>query len=496
MSTDANVTDSGPAFPNATQLTQLLLTALPINGDQRLRRRLAALGVSDPAELTPSKLAEFREYVFEAAKQVGIKDPSAWIAHRAQSNPPAAAPAKVAVTASQGRCLERVSVLPGNSLAKAPVASPPRPGPRELFGATKAEVLRRAKAAIDGRKEDIGIIAARLAYAQAAFHASQREIARAVGRSASWVNRLLKWRRSGRKESSPFGPTTRAGRRAQRNSSNNDFGAGGGAEQPMRDEGQISPVGACSLPNQPASPTPSANDQVPSGSTQNHLLPNTEAVRSDASCRGPQTRRENASRHANKQKVPATNAKLSQKLSRQRMLIVLESLRECPILKRAARKAGIHRKTLRYWWKGSEAGNDGYDIEWEGYRWQFHEACEAAIEEAWQNLLDKIRELALGRVTYKIDQHRVDLGYRGVDAYARDANGDFIVEAREPGNVKMQERFLQLVRPERWARPCKQKGGVLVLGDLTRLQREKGYAASTKVRQWKAASRMLRQTNV
>jgi cytoskeletal protein RodZ len=44
------------------------------------------------------------------------------------------------------------------------------------------------------------------------FKATQREIAEAVGRSPSWVNRLLKWHRSGYKQYSPFGPTTKAGR--------------------------------------------------------------------------------------------------------------------------------------------------------------------------------------------------------------------------------------------------------------------------------------------
>jgi len=76
---------------------------------------------------------------------------------------------------------------------------------------TKAELLSRAKAAIEAGESPRDTAEA-LALAQKDFNASQREIAKAVGRSASWVNRLLKWRRSGYKESSPFGPTTRAGR--------------------------------------------------------------------------------------------------------------------------------------------------------------------------------------------------------------------------------------------------------------------------------------------
>jgi hypothetical protein len=77
---------------------------------------------------------------------------------------------------------------------------------------TKAELLRRGKAAVDAGESSLREAADALALAQQDFKATQREIAEAVGRSLGWVNRLLKWRRSGYKESSPFGPTTRAGR--------------------------------------------------------------------------------------------------------------------------------------------------------------------------------------------------------------------------------------------------------------------------------------------
>src|SRR5690242_8971037 len=84
MRTDANVANGDPALPSATQLVQLLQTACPIIWDQLLPRRLAALEVTDPADLTPSKLAELRDYVFGAAKQAGINNPIGWIANRAQ----------------------------------------------------------------------------------------------------------------------------------------------------------------------------------------------------------------------------------------------------------------------------------------------------------------------------------------------------------------------------------------------------------------------------
>jgi Homeodomain-like domain len=77
---------------------------------------------------------------------------------------------------------------------------------------TKAELLSRAKVAIDAGETSLRDAAEALALAVDDFKATQREIADAVGRSASWVNRLLKWRRTGYREYSPFGPTTKVGR--------------------------------------------------------------------------------------------------------------------------------------------------------------------------------------------------------------------------------------------------------------------------------------------
>ena len=77
---------------------------------------------------------------------------------------------------------------------------------------TKADLLSRAKAALDAGENSLREAAEALALAQQDFDATQREIAKAVGRSAGWVNRLLKWQRSGYQERSPFGPTTKADR--------------------------------------------------------------------------------------------------------------------------------------------------------------------------------------------------------------------------------------------------------------------------------------------
>jgi hypothetical protein len=76
---------------------------------------------------------------------------------------------------------------------------------------TKADLLRRAKDAIEAGDQSLREAADALALAQDDFKASQREIAEAVGKSAAWVNRLLRWRREGC-VGSPFGPGSKAGR--------------------------------------------------------------------------------------------------------------------------------------------------------------------------------------------------------------------------------------------------------------------------------------------
>jgi hypothetical protein len=77
---------------------------------------------------------------------------------------------------------------------------------------TKADLLSRAKAAIDAGEQSMHDAAELLAIAQEEHGATQREIAEVVGKSVAWVNALLQWRRSGYKDGSPFGPTTKAGR--------------------------------------------------------------------------------------------------------------------------------------------------------------------------------------------------------------------------------------------------------------------------------------------
>jgi len=83
--------------------------------------------------------------------------------------------------------------------------------PRHGNTTTKADLFSRAKDAIEAGDQSLREAADALALAQEDFNATQREIAEAVGKSAAWVNRLLRWRREGC-PGSPFGPGSKAGR--------------------------------------------------------------------------------------------------------------------------------------------------------------------------------------------------------------------------------------------------------------------------------------------
>ena len=208
---------------------------------------------------------------------------------------------------------------------------------------------------------------------------------------------------------------------------------------------------------------------------------------------------------AEKQKPPAGISRSTPKLCPELMLLVLDALAERPFLYRAANKAGIHRKTLAYWIRRSEAGDDGYDIEWQDVTGRLHELCKLAIDEAVQILLDLVLERAFfgyakvltyrGRVMYKIDQGLVGLGYQGPDAYLRDENGNPIPETVRKVDMKAMRFWLAWHRPEKWGRQRKveapREGGVLVIGGDVTKKPEYNTAASVQARKWKAGSRMI-----
>ena len=153
-------------------------------------------------------------------------------------------------------------------------------------------------------------------------------------------------------------------------------------------------------------------------------------------------------RQPENQKLPAEVAKAGRMLSPERMRIVLDSLTEVPILYHAATKAGIHRKTLEYWLRRSAAGDAGYDIEWQGIEWRFHEHCTSAIDEADDSLRAVMWQNAMGVVS------------------KTDENGNFILEACGQPNMKMARHFLEWQRPEKWGKRRKGTSSTELYMDL------------------------------
>jgi len=77
------------------------------------------------------------------------------------------------------------------------------------------ELLARARQSIESGVSSFRAAAEYLADAQEQG-ATQRQIAEAVGKSAAWVNRLLRWRQSGYQDDTAFGPQARASRQRAR----------------------------------------------------------------------------------------------------------------------------------------------------------------------------------------------------------------------------------------------------------------------------------------
>jgi hypothetical protein len=77
---------------------------------------------------------------------------------------------------------------------------------------SEKELLSRAKSAVNTGEQSMRDAAEALGIAQELHDTSQAEMARAVGKSEAWISQLLRWRLSGYKSDSPFGPTTKAGR--------------------------------------------------------------------------------------------------------------------------------------------------------------------------------------------------------------------------------------------------------------------------------------------
>jgi len=253
------------------------------------------------------------------------------------------------------------------------------------------------------------------------------------------------------------------------------------------DDESVSFVGTtpepCSPPCQPESVPAHVNEKVPNGSTQTALPRSAEAATSETNESETDTTplEEMDRKQGRAGGRPRKKRKLSAKVlkaRRKRMRVVLEYLREVPILSHAASKAGIHRKTLEYMIRRSKADGDGYDIELDGLMWRFHELVEFAIEEAHDKILEVAWKIAMGE-PYKKD------GYEVPHLYVRPPNG------------KMIRFLLELLYPEKYGKHPKveipRTGGVLVIGE-TPEKRENNSAASTKVKKWKSISAMVRKT--
>jgi hypothetical protein len=244
-------------------------------------------------------------------------------------------------------------------------------------------------------------------------------------------------------------------------------------------------------PPQPMAPSPSdaARGEIPEPKPE--TTPLRATVRKRSGRGGPQVK---------KQKAPTGISKSTQKWSPALMQVVLDSLREYPIFSSAANKAGIHRKTLEYWIRRSEAGDDGYDIElegFEGFTGRFHKLCQSAIDQAHDDLRGAAWEIAFGGPVYKIDPLLLDRGCQGFDAYARDENGEFIIEAFRPPNMKMLRFLVKRRLAEKYRQNRKinvpQTGGVLVIGMPQEPDNKPkpNTAASAKTRAWKSIARMI-----
>jgi hypothetical protein len=335
----------------AADLVQLLQTAFPRDWKNHLR----ILGVTDPADLSPAELAKFTDEVFWRVKQMGIKDPAAWlVTHRARME-----------------------------ASTAPLI------PVEL------------KAPVETAADDISV----------------------------------------QRDSVELEPVTL----------------------------EIAPAKTSSpQPAKPVAATPTSRTTEPRPLPTKAVMSETNRPKTQATPLRAMDRKRGRSggRQIKKQKPPAGIYKVG-KLSPERMRVIIESLREVPILSHAASKAGIHRKTLEYWLRCSKAGHDGYDIVREGIMLRFHEHCASAIGEAEDRIHAAAWDFTMGRRGPYTKMHG-----------------------------KMLRFLLEWGRPEEFGKRRKvdvpHKGGVVFLGATTE-KPANCSAASIKARKWKAGLRMIRE---
>jgi hypothetical protein len=147
--------------------------------------------------------------------------------------------------------------------------------------------------------------------------------------------------------------------------------------------------------------------------------------------------------------------------------LVINRLARNPYLIVAANIAGLHRNTILYWRNRSAAGDPKYEITWLGYRAPFHRHFDVAKQTGRAHLMVPLYERARygyekilkykGRVVYKIDDFKWDLGLRGPDAYLKDKNGKPIPETVHKQDEKAIKLVLAWLCPEVYGNECKKR---------------------------------------
>jgi hypothetical protein len=277
-------------------------------------------------------------------------------------------------------------------------------------------------------------------------------------------------------------------------------GAGPDIKEVGDDDDNVAMVDTLRIDRSPAGkptslPTPVKADGT-NGSAKAKPLPSAKAAMSEAEANTERTllgaKAGNDGRSSGNQtktqKPAAGTSRATRKLSPERMRIVLDSYAVSRIKGVAAAKAGIFYKTLDYWLKQSAAGDDKYDVEWHGETYKFHEHFESATREAQDRILDALRERASydkilsnrSGVIYHTDPLLWSIGYRGCDAYCRDKDGNPVPQTVPKIDKKALFRVVELDHPEKYGK--------------NRNKLTSSSAASIRARKWKAAARMIRDS--
>jgi hypothetical protein len=429
-------------LPSVTELVQLLQTAFPMHWENHVRN----LGLAPGRDLPPAELARVTERVFWMVPQMGIKDPAAWLANRARLK---------AVTAPA-----------------APVKPETSPNIAGDFTAERDYVkLVEAKLRVDAAK---------------IFDGS------------------LPTSTNGTTKVEPPSPSTRGDVQPQRAQLAPPIGAESNRAAAASEAGEIS-LGddrkdskdsddratlisalpeACAAPIKAASPPTALTEELPTGSMEAELLSRAYSVSGATQADAPKAethpqkvidrKGRSGGRARKKQRISEAGSKGKRKLL---MRKVLEYLRQHPNISAAARKSGIHPKTLAYWIKCSTAGHPAYELNWRRFKLLFHEHCEEARAETFGALFEIALEWTQERVIYKIDPLAVSLGFEGPAAYLRDEKGLPVVEVIYHARPKMIRFVLQHGYPEKWGKDA--------------ASQKPGVAASIKTRQWQMIKKIL-----